>query len=809
MAAEARREYVAIFAIGGKLLGSFKGAMGMAQARLRALHTRVRASSAAMVSGFKRVAGAVKMLTASFAALGAVFATFLAANIIGKIFGQATDQAKEANERTRSLIGSFMRVKQMSARGLPFTEKIIRQLKAQNQELEKSGVLSSDIYDNFTVSLAALGFSPKRIADSNALLGDMLVRWKGIYATEEDSKDMMENLRKVIQAPKPQMKAFMKMFPEVGPDEIDRFKNAQTREERLKVILDIGKAYKGMNEQALATEPGAKMQQFQNLLRSMAEDIGQEVLPAQDKMAEAWTRLLPKIKPILNLISRGFLRGMEMLGDFVESTLIPLFEQFMAFMRGPFAESFGKVWPKFQEMLGKIGAAFAKMLSGFTGQKKFDFGQLLLTTMDKLGAAFKWVGDNADWLVPLVTKLTIAWIALNAVLTITNTLMLTNPVGWIMLGIAAAILMAANWKLVVKWLRAAWDKLKEAVPLLKWINDAWDRLKAVPIIGDIMTALEDLYKWLLKFFINPLGAIKDAWDGLVWLFNNSLAAISDTFSTIKKYILEFIEDPIKAIYNRWKEFRALIGLPIKVGDFEGGGGTFGGVGAGSSWGAPTAGAPTGFPTAAGAAAAIGGAAGPLAAAAGGAMNAAGAMPVTVASYGGPTEPGQTVGAYNNRLGPGDVAISPNLYPILGKPGPNNYVMLDGKRYHVADASFYTPGNPTSNMVEIWGYGNQIKRAGMVAKAFADGGIATRPTLATIAEQGPEAVLPLSRLGSVGGATTTTVTFAPNITINGNASEAEQRAMDSRLRDLSRDFISEFKRAQQQERRLSYESGYAN
>jgi carbon monoxide dehydrogenase subunit G len=92
----------------------------------------------------------------------------------------------------------------------------------------------------------------------------------------------------------------------------------------------------------------------------------------------------------------------------------------------------------------------------------------------------------------------------------------------------------------------------------------------------------------------------------------------------------------------------------------------------------------------------------------------------------------------------------------------------------------------------------------------------------LAERGPEAVIPLGggaraqgllsyanrALGRGSGSGATNVTFAPNVTINGNASAAEQKALDSSLRSLATDFIKQFKAAQQQERRLSYESGYA-
>jgi hypothetical protein len=111
--------------------------------------------------------------------------------------------------------------------------------------------------------------------------------------------------------------------------------------------------------------------------------------------------------------------------------------------------------------------------------------------------------------------------------------------------------------------------------------------------------------------------------------------------------------------------------------------------------------------------------------------------------------------------------------------------------------------------------------GMSGQSYQLGGIVNRMTTATLGERGPEAVVPLSggrraaglldyanrALGMGAAAGPTALSFAPVITINGNATETEQRAMDSRLRDLASDFIAQFKAAQHQERRLSYEGGY--
>jgi hypothetical protein len=57
-----------------------------------------------------------------------------------------------------------------------------------------------------------------------------------------------------------------------------------------------------------------------------------------------------------------------------------------------------------------------------------------------------------------------------------------------------------------------------------------------------------------------------------------------------------------------------------------------------------------------------------------------------------------------------------------------------------------------------GLQNKLKAMGMVA--LADGGIVNSPTSALIGEAGPEAVIPLNRMGSIGGSTV-------NITVNGS------------------------------------------
>jgi len=60
--------------------------------------------------------------------------------------------------------------------------------------------------------------------------------------------------------------------------------------------------------------------------------------------------------------------------------------------------------------------------------------------------------------------------------------------------------------------------------------------------------------------------------------------------------------------------------------------------------------------------------------------------------------------------------------------------------------------------------------------FAEGAIVTKPVLATIAENGPEAVIPLNQLGNYGGGISVSVTQHNNITVSGMGDEQVRQLM---------------------------------
>lgn len=98
--------------------------------------------------------------------------------------------------------------------------------------------------------------------------------------------------------------------------------------------------------------------------------------------------------------------------------------------------------------------------------------------------------------------------------------------------------------------------------------------------------------------------------------------------------------------------------------------------------------------------------------------------------------------------------------------------------------------------------------------LAEGGIATKPTLATIAEAGEaEAVIPLSKLSTMlkplpataeqtGTTSSTVINFAPSITVNGGSSDVAG-AVQTGLRSGYEEFKAHWRRLQIEDRRVSF------
>jgi hypothetical protein len=346
----AKREYTAIFAIGGRLLGSFRGAMAMAQARLRGL--------AAMA---KRVGGLFKSMAIGMLA---GFGTFLAADVLGKIFKGAQQEAIEAEQRTRALSNALMLNTHIAKGGTKEMEKQLGLIKLHNEKVEEQGVLHKDILDNMAVELAMRGGIPSgAIQDSIDVMQNLIVATHGVNATEEQgtaiarawaaatAKGRLMGLsREGVRITKEQQKAFGKLT------------SVQARQHWL--ITNIGKQYRGVNTAARST-PVGRITLFTNAMKDLSNEIGDVLLPAQADMADAWREMLtdPEIRGMLIGSVRRLGKAISWAASIIKDDLIPVLAavgESDAFKKlAGYARSFAKSVKEGFDLLGFVAKAGA------------------------------------------------------------------------------------------------------------------------------------------------------------------------------------------------------------------------------------------------------------------------------------------------------------------------------------------------------------------------------------------------------------------------------------------------------------------
>lgn len=185
-----------------------------------------------------------------------------------------------------------------------------------------------------------------------------------------------------------------------------------------------------------------------------------------------------------------------------------------------------------EEVGQKLGEIFLKVL---------DFGTWLIQNIETIGTV---VGIIAG----IVATLKI----FNAVMAITNAIMLASPVTWIVLGIVAAV--AALIAIIVLCVKH-WDKIKEtATAVWQAIKDAWNsaanwfNTKVVQPIVNFFTGLWNGIK---------TGAT-NVWNAVVNTFNKIKNSITSTIEAAKNKVKETI-DKIKSFFNITLSF-----LGIKV-----------------------------------------------------------------------------------------------------------------------------------------------------------------------------------------------------------------------------------------------------
>ena len=175
--------------------------------------------------------------------------------------------------------------------------------------------------------------------------------------------------------------------------------------------------FQGESARALKT-PEGQIKRLDIAMASMRRHIGEASLEARAKLASTWADLLPEIEPFLIAAKKLSAEAMISVAKFIRKYGVPALKAISAWAAGPGAEAWNRMKAAWSDMAGKIGTALGAQFDALAGKGR-NFGDVVVSAMDGLTAALKWIGDNASWLIPTLEGIAVAFGLMAAVSFIT------------------------------------------------------------------------------------------------------------------------------------------------------------------------------------------------------------------------------------------------------------------------------------------------------------------------------------------------------------------------------------------------------
>lgn len=209
---------------------------------------------------------------------------------------------------------------------------------------------------------------------------------------------------------------------------------------------------------------------------------------------------------------------------------------------------------------------------------------MLPSMIEKIGNAFQFLSDNAAWLIPLISGITGALLAVSAVNSATNTItnitkavgslisafsFLMIPTGLIVIGIglliSAGVALYKNWDMISEYATRIWNGISEYFKdtfnnIKSWFADLWgggkekasaaaDGVKLVwqntkqwfaDLWQGIKDSASDMWKGTKQAFSDGVDNIVSVWDGITQWFSDLWNGIKSTVTSIVKGLADGI-----------------------------------------------------------------------------------------------------------------------------------------------------------------------------------------------------------------------------------------------------------------------------
>lgn len=311
-------------------------------------------------------------------------------------------------------------------------------------------------------------------------------------------------------------------------------------------------------------------------------------------LATALTPLLPLLAQLINA-------AIGPLGQIIQALLPPL-GQLIAVLLPPLTSLFQQLGPILVPVVQQLATGLVPILP-LIGQTltdllpfliavvqafaEFASGALLPILLTSLGDLLTVINPILSFLkpmAPIIKDLVIAWLAWNVALIAFDILADANPLGLIIIGVAALIVVVVeivkHWSTLVGWLKVAWSWVEKYAwivaifaPMIAITIEIIAHWKAIAgffeqMWKDISGGLVTAYNWVISFFEklpgDILGWLEDAGNWLLGIGKDIIQGLKDgmdfvwnllvdVYVKIPEKVLGWLEGAITWLYDKGKD----------------------------------------------------------------------------------------------------------------------------------------------------------------------------------------------------------------------------------------------------------------
>lgn len=376
--------------------------------------------------------------------------------------------------------------------------------------LQKQGVIGDEVTLSGAQQLATYAKMPKTVNTLLPAMNNLLVQQKGYNASAEDAQGIANLFGKAMMG---QVGALKRVGISFSDAQAEILKTG-TEEEKAAVLAEVVTQNVGnMNEEFAKTDAG-KIAQAKNTLGDLGEKLGALLLPALGKFADYLSKnVLPKLEKFINYLQNN--PGIAKFAAALAGILV---------IGGPLVAALGG-------LMGAVGGLIKGFVTVIRVVNMFRTSLVLMKVASVAATVAQKAMAAAQWLL--------------------NAAMSANPIGLIIIGIAALIAIVAllwkksktfrefimkMWQTIKTKLLAIWNTLKTAA-LTVWngiknniinpIKNAWKTVK------DKFTALKT---WLKEKWEGIKTTAKEVWNGIKKKITAPITAAKDALKKIIKKI---------------------------------------------------------------------------------------------------------------------------------------------------------------------------------------------------------------------------------------------------------------------------------